>query len=317
MLGSRRTSDIPASTQVRWVPASKLASRILRFEQLPRDGRRELPRLHRPATDDRVRPAPSDDRSDRADDCAPDDAADEPTTATPALNPVTGEGYVAPGAEIGPGQATFGASGFAPGEEVGVTLLSTPRSLGTVTADDAGAASITFEVLASDGAGEHHVVFSGPSGSVSIPFTLVLPGAATTTTVAGSLRHATTTATEAPSRRLRGRALRGVLDADRCKWTAPIRPCHANEVGIVGRLDHGASPFLRRRGPRRQGLDDLGQFGTKRATSSSSATVVPRACSRAATDLLPQCLGARSEWPGVPTWPNWFGTPAGSLMLTG
>ena len=103
---------------------------------------------------------------------------------------MSGDGYVAPGAEIGPGQATFGATGFAPGEEVGVTLFSTPRSLGTVTANDAGVASITFEVLASDGAGEHHVVFSGPSGSVSIPFTLVLPegvAAPTTTTVAGQL----------------------------------------------------------------------------------------------------------------------------------
>jgi hypothetical protein len=44
-----------------------------------------------------------------------------------------------------------------------------------VQADDAGVASLTFDVLASDGTGQHHVVFSGPSGTVSIPFTLVLP----------------------------------------------------------------------------------------------------------------------------------------------
>ncbi len=111
----------------------------------------------------------------------------EPAPDTPGLNPVTGEGFVAPGSQIGPGTATFGAAGFGAGEEVEVTLFSTPRSLGTVTADDAGAVSISFEVLASDGAGEHHVVFSGPSGSVSIPFTLVLPeGAAPPTTVAVS-----------------------------------------------------------------------------------------------------------------------------------
>ena len=105
---------------------------------------------------------------------------------------MTGEGYVSPGAEIGPGQATFGASGFAPGEEVGVTLLSTPRSLGTVTADDAGVASITFEVLASDGAGEHHVEFTGPSGTVTVPFTLVLPAAAATTTTVAAGQLPTT-----------------------------------------------------------------------------------------------------------------------------
>ena len=102
----------------------------------------------------------------------------EPTTPpaeAPVLAPIVGDGFVAPGAEIGPGAATFGASGFAAGEEVSVTLHSTPRSLGTVTADANGNASITFEVLASDGAGEHRVQFSGPSGTVSVPFTLVLP----------------------------------------------------------------------------------------------------------------------------------------------
>ena len=61
------------------------------------------------------------------------------------------------------------------GEQVDVTLFSTPRGLGTVTAADSGNVSITFEVLASDGAGEHRVEFSGPSGTFSVPFTLVLP----------------------------------------------------------------------------------------------------------------------------------------------
>ena len=73
----------------------------------------------------------------------------EPLPNTPGFGPIEGEGFVAPGAEIGPGMATFGATGFAPGEEVTVTLFSTPRALGTVTADASGNASITFEVLAS------------------------------------------------------------------------------------------------------------------------------------------------------------------------
>ena len=85
---------------------------------------------------------------------------------------------------------TFGATGFAPGEAVEVTLFSTPRALGTVTADTSGNASITFEVLASDGAGEHRVEFSGPSGTFSVPFTLVLPGRQRPTSVAA--RHSLT-----------------------------------------------------------------------------------------------------------------------------
>jgi hypothetical protein len=101
----------------------------------------------------------------------------EPIPNTPGLGAITTEGFVAPDAEIGPGMATFGATGFAPGEAVEVTLFSTPRALGTVTADASGNVSITFELLASDGAGEHRVEFSGPSGTVSVPFTLVLPAA--------------------------------------------------------------------------------------------------------------------------------------------
>ena len=110
----------------------------------------------------------------------------EPTTpTTPTTGPsgsvirnigvARGSGFVAAGAEIGPGSATFGVTGFAAGEQITVTLHSTPRALGTVTADASGVASITFEVLAADGAGEHRVEFSGPSGTFSVPFTLVLP----------------------------------------------------------------------------------------------------------------------------------------------
>jgi hypothetical protein len=94
---------------------------------------------------------------------------------TPVLAPMSGDGFVAPEAEIGPGETTFGATGFAAGEQVSVVLHSTPRELGTVTADADGVAGITVELLASDGAGRHSVVFTGPSGIISVPFTLVLP----------------------------------------------------------------------------------------------------------------------------------------------
>jgi hypothetical protein len=121
-------------------------------------------------------------------DCGAPTTTESTAPSAPALVPVSGEGFVASGAEIGPGQATFGATGFAAGEQVTVMLHSTPRDLGTVTASADGLASITFEVLASDGAGEHSVMFTGPSGTVSVPFTLVLPGAAAPpTTAAGQL----------------------------------------------------------------------------------------------------------------------------------
>ena len=96
---------------------------------------------------------------------------------TPGLSPSTCQGSVAPGTQVGPGMVTFCASGFRSGEQVTVTLFSTPRGLGTVTAAANGTATITFELLASDGAGGHRVQFSGPSGTVSVPFTLVLPAA--------------------------------------------------------------------------------------------------------------------------------------------
>jgi hypothetical protein len=103
---------------------------------------------------------------------APDTTA--PSTSIPPNTPGLVPG-VGAGATVSPGEVvTVGATGFQPGEQVGVTLFSTPRSLGTVIADDTGAVGVTFSVLASDGAGLHHVVFSGPSGTVSVPITVVL-----------------------------------------------------------------------------------------------------------------------------------------------
>ena len=84
-------------------------------------------------------------------------SASPTTTAPPTTGPggsvvrnlsvLAGNGFVAPGSEIGPGVVTFGAIGFTPGEQVVVTLHSTPRALGTVTVDANGSVTITFEVL--------------------------------------------------------------------------------------------------------------------------------------------------------------------------
>jgi hypothetical protein len=64
---------------------------------------------------------------------------------------------------------TVHASGFAPGERVTATLHSTPRLLGTLTADETGAVRLTVTVTIDDGAGHHEVVFVGErSGTVTV-----------------------------------------------------------------------------------------------------------------------------------------------------
>ena len=61
--------------------------------------------------------------------------------------------------------------GFQPGEPVTATLFSTPRSLGTATADAAGTVTYVFTVEADDGLGTHSVSLTGPlSGTVAVSF---------------------------------------------------------------------------------------------------------------------------------------------------
>jgi hypothetical protein len=61
--------------------------------------------------------------------------------------------------------------GFQPGEPVTATLFSTPRSLGTATADAAGTVTYVFRVEAEDGLGTHSVSLTGPlSGTVAVSF---------------------------------------------------------------------------------------------------------------------------------------------------
>ena len=64
---------------------------------------------------------------------------------------------------------TVQAAGFAPGERVTATLHSTPRLLGTLTADEGGAVRLAVTVTLDDGAGIHDVVFVGErSGTVAV-----------------------------------------------------------------------------------------------------------------------------------------------------
>ena len=61
--------------------------------------------------------------------------------------------------------------GFQPGEPVTATLFSTPRSLGTATADAAGTVTYVFTVEAEDRLGAHSVSLTGPlSGTVAVSF---------------------------------------------------------------------------------------------------------------------------------------------------
>jgi hypothetical protein len=107
-------------------------------------------------------------------------------TALLALPPATAtESSVTQG-----GRLTLTAGGFSPGEQVAVTLHSTPVSLGSVTATGTGAASITFTVPTALPAGSHTVSFLGQTSGLtatSAAFTVLAapaPQAAGTTTVA-------------------------------------------------------------------------------------------------------------------------------------
>ena len=85
--------------------------------------------------------------------------------------------------------------GFLPGEKVTVTVHSDPIDLGTLTADENGKVSVSFEVLASLEAGDHSVEFAGAvSGTVSVAFNVTTPSGATPagTTPAGTTPTGTT-----------------------------------------------------------------------------------------------------------------------------
>ena len=83
-----------------------------------------------------------------------------------------------------PGQSLTAYSGegqFDPGSSANAELRSTPKSLGTVTVDSAGAASVTFTVPTDLSTGAHSVVFTGPffgvNRSVAVNFQVVGAGA--------------------------------------------------------------------------------------------------------------------------------------------
>ncbi len=71
---------------------------------------------------------------------------------------------------------TVEASGFAAGEEVTVTVNSTPMLLGSVTADADGSVTYVFTVPTSLEAGAHTLVLAGSSTSVTVPFQVAAAG---------------------------------------------------------------------------------------------------------------------------------------------
>ncbi|MEQ1786811.1 MAG: prenyltransferase/squalene oxidase repeat-containing protein [Acidimicrobiales bacterium] len=92
----------------------------------------------------------------------------DPADFTPCGDPPAPAGTVsAPSVVVG-GSLTVTGTGFAPGELVDVTLHSTPIDLGTVTADAAGTALLTFTVPADLEPGEHSVELVGRTSGVIV-----------------------------------------------------------------------------------------------------------------------------------------------------
>jgi LPXTG-motif cell wall-anchored protein len=76
-------------------------------------------------------------------------------------------------------KAYSGEGEFDKGKKVKVELHSTTYSVGTVTVDSSGGATVTFTVPKSMATGAHNVVFTGPffgrTRSVSVPFSVNKP----------------------------------------------------------------------------------------------------------------------------------------------
>jgi LPXTG-motif cell wall-anchored protein len=89
-----------------------------------------------------------------------------PTGTTPVATGATSSSTVVLG-----GTTTVTGSGFTPGEQVSVTLLSTPVLLGTTTADAAGRVARTVTIPADLEVGNHHIELVGVTSGlrVSIP----------------------------------------------------------------------------------------------------------------------------------------------------
>ena len=72
------------------------------------------------------------------------------------------------------GSLTVDGAGFVPGEPVTGTVFSDPMNLGTKKADSSGSVTFKFSVDGLD-VGQHRVVLSAPSGSVTVFFIVVKP----------------------------------------------------------------------------------------------------------------------------------------------
>jgi hypothetical protein len=105
---------------------------------------------------------------------APETPAPETTAPTGKIRGVEAntEGVASPDSGVATGDsATLGSrvvkvlTGFQPGEEVTVTLHSTPTEVGTFTADSAGTVTVEFELPAGTAVGSHTLVYEGNQGT--------------------------------------------------------------------------------------------------------------------------------------------------------
>ena len=154
------------------------------------------------------------------------------------------------GADIAQASRTAGEQqsadglGFLPGEKVTVTVHSDPIDLGTLTADENGKVSVSFEVLASLGVGAHSVEFAGAvSGTVSVAFDVTAPAGAAPagkapagTAPAGTTPAGTTPAGTAPA----GAAPAGTAPAG----TTPAGTTPTVDVNTGGTVASSASPLV-------------------------------------------------------------------------
>jgi hypothetical protein len=98
------------------------------------------------------------------------------------------------------GTLKIGGGGFVPGNEVTLTLFSTPVSLGTAVADDSGVVSADVKIPSDTPAGQHHIaIFDSATGRLlTVPIT-VQGVVATQPSPAAVAQHAVAPATKAES----------------------------------------------------------------------------------------------------------------------
>jgi hypothetical protein len=145
-----------------------------------------------PASSDPASPSPSPSSSNStASSSGPQPSSSSASTSSPspvvgAIGPDGSPLTTDPTLSSGEGVQLV-AAGFVPGEQVAITLHSTPQALGSVAADSTGTVNFAFTVPAGLPAGTHHVEFAGASRDIEFAFTVAPSAVAATSASAGSL----------------------------------------------------------------------------------------------------------------------------------